>query len=70
MSKNVRTPRADIVDVLSAIDVKQEHSLSPLDEHRVPPHRTEGPRGAVYASGDDPARPRECGLTLLSLRHG
>src|SRR5262245_12725462 len=45
MAENCRTPRADVVDVVVAIDIKNVRTLSPIDEEWLSAHGTECAHG-------------------------
>src|SRR5258708_2273950 len=52
--QDVRSPRADVIDVAVAVDVIEASPFAALDEQRLAAHSSEGPGGAVDPAGDDP----------------
>ena len=52
-----RAPRADVVDVVVAIDVDQLGALAALDENRIPPDRPHRAHGRVHPSDEHPLGP-------------
>ena len=54
-----RPPRADVIDVLVAVDVVQVGPLGPGHERRLAADRPERPRRAVHSAGDHAVGPDE-----------
>ena len=59
MAQDHRAPRADVVDVLVAVDVVEVGAWRPGHERRLAADGTERPRRAVHAPGDHAIGPDE-----------
>ena len=53
MSKNERTPRTNVVDVLSPIDVPDMRAFAALNEKRVPAYRAKCAHRRIDAAWND-----------------
>ena len=56
MAENERPPRAHVVDVFAAVDIKNPRTSPPVDKARTAAHCAESARRTVHASGDDVLR--------------
>ena len=52
MAQDHRAPRADVVDVLVAVDVEEIGPLSPRHKRRLAAHRPKRPCRAVHTAGN------------------
>jgi hypothetical protein len=50
MAENGRPPRADVINVFPAIDVKYMRALGFVDKNRFAAHRAKSPHGRIYAA--------------------
>lgn len=53
MAEEMRSPRADVIDIPISVDVDQIRTFSTIDERWSPSDRPERPSRAVDAAGND-----------------
>ena len=70
MAQDHRPPRADVVDVVVAVDVVEVGPLGPGDERRLAADGAERPRRAVHAAGNHAVGPDEGLVALGELEVG
>src|SRR5206468_6706939 len=63
VTKDQRAPRADVIEVLIAVDVVKIWTLASGDEQRLAAHGAERPRGTIDSARDQPAGPFKRFLT-------
>ena len=57
VAQQQRAPRADVVDVLVAVDVEDVAALAARDEERIAAHAAKGAHRRIDAAGNDVLRP-------------